>query len=315
MREHDLINSIISNIEMAILGKRTVIRQMISAIIADGHVLVEDVPGVGKTTLVKALAKSMDLTFNRVQFTPDVLPSDITGISVYNQKSMEFEFKRGPVFTNVLLCDEINRTSPKTQSALLEVMEEYHVTEGDTTYNMKKPFFVLATENTVEHSGTYELPEAQLDRFMININIGYPSNENEIRILELYRSSNPLNELKPIVSREDILSIQEKVKEIYVSKEINQYIINIVDKTRNTNKLALGVSTRGALALLRIAQASAFMDGRDYVIPEDVKNNLNLVLAHRIKLSLKSKSEKYSREDILQEIKASVKPPRIENHV
>lgn len=315
MREQDLINSIISNIEMVIIGKGTVIRQMISAIIADGHVLVEDVPGVGKTTLVKALAKSMDLTFNRVQFTPDVLPSDITGISVYNQKSMEFEFKRGPVFTNVLLCDEINRTSPKTQSALLEVMEEYHVTEGDITYNMEKPFFVLATENTVEHSGTYELPEAQLDRFMININIGYPSNENEIRILELYRSSNPLNELKTIVSREDILTIQEKVKEVYVSKEINQYIINIVDKTRNTSKLALGVSTRGALALLRIAQASAFMDGRDYVIPEDVKNNLNLVLAHRIKLSLRSKSEKYSREDILQEIKASVKPPRIENHV
>ncbi|MEW8956790.1 AAA family ATPase, partial [Clostridium sp.] len=300
MKEKELINKIILNISKVVIGKEGEIKNLLKAIIANGHVLIEDVPGVGKTTLVKALAKSLDLTFGRIQFTPDVLPSDVTGVSIYNQRDMNFEFKKGPVFSNILLGDEINRTSPKTQSSLLEVMEEYQVTEGNITHKLERPFFVLATQNPIEYHGTYELPEAQLDRFMIKINIGYPSIEDEVNILEIYKDKSPIDHINKVLSKEDLMKIQELCRKVNVHKTIEEYIVSIANETRNNEYLSVGISTRASLSLLKIAQATALMEGRNYVIPDDVKNNVKLVLDHRMILSSLAKSGKYSKEKILK---------------
>lgn len=310
-KDGELINSIIDNCKKAVVGKDNEIRNILMGIISGGNVLIEDVPGVGKTTIVKAIVKSFDLTYKRIQFTPDIMPSDVTGVSIYNQKNMEFEFKKGPVFCNILLADEINRTSPKTQAALLQAMEEGQVSDGNVTYDIEEPFCVLATENPIEQDGTFELPEAQLDRFIIKVNIGYPVKEHEMKILKLYKESRPIEELKPMASKEDIIYLQEKVKKVNISDELVSYILDIINKTRNNDNISLGVSTRGALAVLRIAQASAFMDGRDYVIPEDIRKNISMVLCHRIKLSYNANINNLTSEDIIASIVDSTYVPRI----
>lgn len=311
MRETKLIESIVDNVERVIIGKRKEIFDIIKGIIGKGHILIEDVPGVGKTTLVKALAKSMNLSYSRIQFTPDLLPSDITGISIYNQRDMQFEFKKGPIFANIVLADEINRTSPKTQSALLEVMEEHQVSEGNSTYKLEEPFFVLATQNPIEYEGTFTLPEAQLDRFMMKVAIGHPSKESEARILEVYREKDPLSEISAVITIEDILFLQESVRKVKVAKAINEYIVEIANASRKSNYINLGISTRAALALLRVSQATALINGRDYVLPEDVKENAKLVLGHRITLSSLARANSYEKESIISDIVKNVPTPKV----
>ncbi|OPJ59380.1 AAA family ATPase [Clostridium oryzae] len=311
MEIQNLIEKILYNVEKVIIGKREVTKNILKGMMAGGHILIEDVPGVGKTTLVKALAKTLDLTYSRIQFTPDLLPSDITGISIYNQKEMKFEFKKGPVFSNIVLADEINRTSPKTQSALLEVMEEAQISEGVNTYILDKPFFVLATENPIEYEGTYVLPEAQLDRFIMKISIGYPDRYSEEKILEIYSKEQPMEELSAVASGEDIKVMQQAVRDTMVHKEINSYIVNIAEATRKSEFLNIGISTRAALSLLKIAQAEAVINGRNYVIPEDVKSNAVRVLSHRLTLSSEARANDYLNESIIEEILKHVEVPRI----
>lgn len=312
MREEvAIIERIIDNIEKVIIGKRSEIINIMKGIIANGHILIEDVPGVGKTTLVKAFTKSLNLTYSRIQFTPDLLPSDITGISIYNQRDMQFEFRKGPIFANVVLADEINRTSPKTQSALLEVMEENQVSEGINTYKLTQPFFVLATQNPIEYEGTFTLPEAQLDRFMIKVSIGYPNKEGEVQILSVYRNEDPLENINSVATAEEMIHLQNTVRNVIVAKEINSYIVDIANSTRESKFLNLGISTRASLALLRIAQASAIINGRNYVIPEDVKENALLVLAHRVTASSMARANNYDTDSIIKDIVKSIPVPRV----
>jgi len=311
----ELIENIVTNIEKVIVGKQKEIYDIMKGMISGGHILIEDVPGVGKTTLIKAIKESLNLTYSRIQFTPDLLPSDITGISIYNAGTGKFTFNKGPIFSNIVLADEINRTSPKTQSALLEVMEEMQVSEGGITYEVEKPFFIMATENPIEYEGTFSLPEAQLDRFMIKVHLGYPSKMDEAYILNLYRQENPLDKLMPVASKEDIINIQKQVKEIKVNDEINKYIVNIIDATRNHKEIVLGGSTRASLALLRIAQATALIKNRNYVIPEDVKENVKLVLSHRIILTNGSIARGIKAENILEEILNLVIAPKVRVYV
>jgi len=281
MQYREILKKIIDNVEKVIIGKRHCIELMVIALICEGHVLIEDVPGVGKTTMISALAKSLNLDFKRVQFTPDVMPSDITGLTIFDQRKNEFVFYPGSVMTNILLADEINRTSPKTQSSLLEVMQEKQVTVDGNTYELPKPFMVLATQNPVEYVGTYPLPEAQLDRFFMKIRIGYPKPEEEMQMLSNFHE-NLIHQLTPVVNAESILDIQKHVLEVTADELINKYIIDIVSATRNHNSILLGVSPRGSLALLRAAKAWALYQGRDYVIPDDVKVMAVPVLSHRI---------------------------------
>lgn len=311
MGNAELVKKIVDNVEKVIIGKNDEIYNLMKGIIAGGHILIEDVPGVGKTMLVKALAKSLNLTYSRIQFTPDLLPSDITGISIYNPKDMVFVYRKGPIFANLVLADEINRTSPKTQSALLEVMEEKQVTDGNNTYKLQEPFFVIATENPIEYEGTFILPEAQLDRFMIKVKLGYPREDMEQKILSLYRTKSPIDELESVGGNLDIVGLQKATREIKVSEDINKYIISIVNATRNNKYLSLGVSTRGALALLRIAQANALLNDRDYVIPEDVKNNAVMVLSHRVIVSAAGRSNDYNSEKVIKDITQIVNAPRV----
>lgn len=311
----ELIENIVTNIEKVIVGKQKEIYDIMKGMISGGHILIEDVPGVGKTTLIKAIKESLNLTYSRIQFTPDLLPSDITGISIYNAGTGKFTFNKGPIFSNIVLADEINRTSPKTQSALLEVMEEMQVSEGGITYEVEKPFFIMATENPIEYEGTFSLPEAQLDRFMIKVHLGYPSKMDEAYILNLYRQENPLDKLMPVASKEDIINIQKQVKEIKVNDEINKYIVNIIDATRNHKEIVLGGSTRASLALLRVAQATALIKNRNYVIPEDVKENVKLVLSHRIILTNGSIARGIKAENILEEILNVVIAPKVRVYV
>lgn len=306
-----IIQEILSNVEKVIIGKREPILDIMKGIIAGGHILIEDVPGVGKTTLVKALAKSLNLTYSRIQFTPDLLPSDITGISIFNQKEMQFEFRKGPIFANIVLADEINRTAPKTQSALLEVMEENQVSESVHTYKLDQPFFVLATQNPIEYEGIYTLPEAQLDRFMIKVTIGYPDKASEVQILDLYKERKPLEELEPIADAQDIIDLQRACREVTVVPEINQYIVNLAEATRNSRLLNLGMSTRAALSLQKIAQASALINGRNYVIPDDVKNNVALVLSHRLTLSSEARANNFTIEKIIDNLLQYVPAPKV----
>lgn len=311
MDSKQIIEAVVSNMEKVIIGKKFEIYNIIKGIIAGGHILIEDVPGVGKTTLVKSLSKSFNLSCCRIQFTPDLLPSDITGISIFNQKTMEFEFTKGPVFSNIILADEINRTSPKTQSALLEVMEEKQVSEGRNTYKIDEPFIVLGTENPIEHKGTFTLPEAQLDRFMIKVKIGYPDYISEIKILETYKNSDPLASLESIADGETLLELQREVREIDVSKEIYEYIVKVVNATRNSTYLTLGASPRAALSLLKIAQASALLSGREYAVPEDVKENAVAVLSHRVTLSATARASNYDGDTVVRDIVSSLPVPQV----
>lgn len=310
----EVVERIIDNIEKVIIGKRQSVYEIIKGMIAGGHILIEDVPGVGKTTLIKAIKESFDLTYSRIQFTPDLLPSDITGISIYNSSTGTFTFNKGPIFSNIVLADEINRTSPKTQSALLEVMEEKQVSEGGQTYELEKPFFIMATENPIEYEGTFSLPEAQLDRFIIKVHMGYPSNRDEAEILSLYRNNNPLDELRPVATKADLEELQSAVKNIKVKDDINKFIVKIVDGTRNHRDIFLGGSTRASLALMRISQATALIEGRNYVIPEDVKKSVKLVLSHRIILTNSAVARGVKPQDVLDEILTMIVVPKVKEN-
>lgn len=275
-------NVIRENIEKVIIGKSDVIDLLLTALLANGHVLLEDVPGTGKTVLAKSLAKSIDAEFKRIQFTPDLLPSDITGLNYYNQKQGEFTFRSGPVFTNILLADEINRATPRTQSSLLECMEEKQITIDGDTRHLNPPFLVIATQNPVETSGTYPLPEAQLDRFLIQLSIGFPKQSEEIAILDRFLEDNPLEHLQPVCTKADLLAMQNACRTVYVHPSLMEYMITIVNKTREIDTIILGVSPRGSLALLRAAQAYAAMKGFSYVTPEIIKYVAPYVLTHRL---------------------------------
>jgi MoxR-like ATPase len=297
-------------IEAVIEGKPEAIRLTLAVLLAEGHLLIEDVPGVGKTMLAKALARAIDGTVQRVQFTPDLLPSDITGVSAYNQERREFEFKPGPVFANVLLGDEINRASPKTQSALLECMEERQVTVDGTTYVLQAPFMVIATQNPVEMEGTYPLPEAQRDRFTARISLGYPSATAERAMLESHGATSPLDQLKPVARASDVQELVIAVRSVLVSDQVKEYIISLANATRTSPELRLGASPRAALHLLRISRAWAALDGRDYVIPDDVQALAAPVLAHRLLPTAEAIVERHLPEHVVKRIVAQLPLPR-----
>lgn len=280
--DHSLIQELERNITSAILGKQETVRLAVVCLLAQGHLLVEDAPGVGKTSLAKALARSVDCEFKRLQFTPDMLPSDILGSSVFLPTLGEFEFRRGPIFTNVLLADEINRTTPRTQSALLEAMSEGQVSVEGKTHPLAEPFFVLATQNPYEFEGTYPLPENQLDRFMLCVEIGYPTRDVERRVLTNHRDGEPVDKLKPVLTGDQLRQLQHAARSIRVDDAINDYMLDIIHATRSHEQLQLGVSTRGAITMYRAAQALALVDGRNFVIPDDVKRLAVPVLAHRV---------------------------------
>lgn len=281
-RIRDVAKRIKENIKKVIVGKDNVIDLMLISLISSGHVLLEDVPGTGKTMLAKSLAKSLDCSFKRVQFTPDLLPSDLSGINFYNQKEGEFEFRPGPIFTNILLADEINRATPRTQSSLLECMEEKQVTVDGETRLLDQPFMVIATQNPVEIQGTFPLPEAQLDRFLIKVDMGYPDTNEGIEILRRFKERNPLAEIEAVASKEEIIKAQQNYSKVFVSDDILNYIVRIVELTRQHSDVTLGVSPRGSQALLKAAQVCAILQGRDFVTPDDIKKIVKPVLGHRI---------------------------------
>lgn len=304
---------ILENLKKVIIGKEDVLEKVLIALLARGHLLIEDVPGVGKTTLVKALAKSMDLSYKRVQFTPDLMPSDIIGFSVYDKNTGTFSFKKGAIFSQVLLADEINRTSPKTQSSLLQAMEEGEVSTEEGHYVLEKPFMVLATQNPLEYQGTFPLPEAQLDRFLMRLSLGYPGKTYEVEILKNYRSIKNLNLIEPVVSQKDILEMQLIVDDLTVHNDIIDYVVNISSATRNYKDLQLGASPRASIDLLKAAKAKAFLGGRDYVIPDDVKEMVVPVLGHRLILSPESRIERKNIEEVLDGVLNLVFVPVISN--
>jgi MoxR-like ATPase len=296
-------------VESVIDGKAEAIRLALIVLLAEGHLLIEDVPGVGKTMLAKALAKSIDCSVRRVQFTPDLLPSDITGVSAYNQERREFEFKPGPVFANIVVGDEINRASPKTQSALLESMEERHVTVDGTTYMLEPPFMVIATQNPVEMEGTYPLPEAQRDRFTARISIGYPTAAAEMEMLDTHGSSSPLDQLEPVATGPDVRELIAAVRRVLVSAQVKEYIIALAAATRTAPELRLGASPRSALHMLRASRARAALDGRDYVIPDDIQALAVPVLAHRLLPTAEALVERQLPEQVVAKIVAELPLP------
>ncbi len=300
---------IADNVKRVIIGKDAAIEQGVIAIICQGHILIEDVPGVGKTMLARSLARTVGSSFRRIQFTPDLLPSDITGVSIYNQQSSTFEFREGPVFSQVVLADEINRATPKTQSALLESMEERQVTVEGVTRPVPRPFTVMATQNPVEYEGTFPLPEAQLDRFLLMIHLGYPSNEEELAIVDSQAMSHPIDKLDAVSTPEEVVQLQESVKTVYVDELIKQYIIAISDATRKHEDISLGASPRGSLALFRGAQARALIRGRDYVLPDDIKPLAVPMLSHRIIVSAAARMRGVSGKDAISAIVEQVPVP------
>jgi len=304
-----LAQSLGKSVSRVIVGKDDEIKLMLVAMLCEGHVLIEDVPGIGKTTMAKALARSLGCTFQRIQFTPDLLPSDITGTSIYNQQTGQFEMRRGPLFSQVVLADEINRAGPRTQSALLEAMEERQVTIDVDTVPLPRPFMVLATQNPVELEGTFPLPEAQLDRFIIKLSIGYPSEEDERAILRRFKEVSPLADLQPVTSAEEVLQAQQSVREVYVNSVVEGYMVSVVHATRRHEAIELGASPRATLALYRTSQALAAVEGRGYVLPDDVKRMALPVLAHRIILSTRTRLRGRGNSVLLQEVLDSVPVP------
>lgn len=300
---------VIANVQRAVIGKTAEIRYLFVALLANRHVLIEDVPGVGKTTMVRALARSIDCTFRRIQFTPDLLPSDIVGLSVYDPGQREFTFRPGPIHSQVVLADEINRTSPKTQSALLEAMEEGQVTVDGQTHPLPRPFFVLATQNPIEYEGTFPLPESQLDRFGLRIRLGYPRPADERAILELHHGSRPVDGLEPVTSADEILRLQEQVSAVYVDDSVKDYLVRIVQATRTHRAVYLGASPRASLSLYRLSQALAAVRGRDYVLPDDVKQLAPLVLAHRLVLQPEARWQETEPEAVVREVLERVPAP------
>lgn len=299
---HPKLGRVIENIENVMVGKRDVSILSLVAILAGGHVLLEDVPGVGKTMMVRALSKSIGAEFKRIQFTPDLLPSDVTGVSIYNPKELKFEFREGPIFGNIILADEINRTSPKTQSALLEGMEEGSITVDGTTRILTKPFFVMATQNPVDYEGTYPLPEAQLDRFLFKLRMGYPTKAEEFEVLTLAERERPIYKIESVISNEELVELQNEIQFVYVDDTIKNYIIEITGKTRKHPSVYLGASPRASIALMKAAQAYAFILGRDYIIPDDIQYLAPYTLAHRIILRSEAKFEGKSADELIHEI-------------
>lgn len=297
-----LAEKIVKNVEQVMVGKTEAVNLAVIALISQGHLLIEDTPGVGKTILARSLAKSINCSFKRIQFTPDMLPGDITGVTIYNQKTSDFEFRSGPIIAQVLLADEINRATPKVQSALLEAMGERQITVDGVTRQMPSPFHVLATQNPIEFEGIFPLPEAQLDRFLLRINIGYPSQSEEITIIENQQYIHPIEQINAVVNASDILMIQETVKEIFVDNLVKQYIVTLVEATRQHPSIYLGSSPRGSLALFRTAQARALLHGRDYVLPDDVKALAKHALAHRSLLSPGGQTPGRDSQSVIAEI-------------
>jgi MoxR-like ATPase len=296
-----LADRVVDNVARVVHAPRETLRLLVLCLLAEGHVLVEDFPGVGKTMLAKSLARSLDLDFSRIQFTPDLLPSDVTGVNVFDQRSGEFAFRRGPVFAHVLLVDEVNRASPKTQSALLEAMQETQVTIDGATYALARPFLVIATQNPIEYEGTYPLPEAQLDRFAVRLSLGYPPLAEEARMLTEQTTEQPLEHLRPVASRAEVLAAVEAAREIYVEEAVGRYVVALVRHTRTSPRLALGASPRAGIALLRIAKARALAEQRDYVLPEDVQSVAAAVLSHRLILAPEARSAGLDAEDTVRE--------------
>jgi MoxR-like ATPase len=299
---HQLAERLIQNVGQVILGKRDVIELTVICLLCQGHLLIEDVPGVGKTMLAKALARSLGGSFKRIQFTPDMLPSDVTGTSIYNQKTGDFEFRPGPIMAQIVLADEINRATPKTQAALLEAMEERQVTVDGVTYPLGPPFLVLATQNPIEYEGTFPLPEAQLDRFLMRVSLGYPSPEQEMAILDAQQFRHPIEQLKQVTTVEALVATQEAIKSVYADKLIKEYIVALVDATRRHPEVYLGASPRGALTLFRAAQARAAIHNRDYVIPDDIKALAPATLGHRIIISPAARLKGITAGDVLDEL-------------
>jgi MoxR-like ATPase len=298
----DLALRLVNNVEKVIVGKRDTVELTAICLLCQGHLLIEDVPGVGKTMLAKALSKSIGGLFKRIQFTPDMLPSDVTGTSIYNQKTGEFEFRAGPIMAQIVLADEINRATPKTQAALLEAMEERQITVDGVTRELHSPFLVLATQNPIEYEGTFPLPEAQLDRFLMRIALGYPSQQQQINILDAQQFKHPIESLSQITNAEELVSVQEQLKHVHAAPLIKQYVVQIVDATRSHPDVYLGASPRGALTLYRTSQARAALQGRDYVIPDDVKALVNAALSHRIIISPSARIKGVNTNDVLEEI-------------
>ena len=290
---------ILANVEKAIIGKSAEVRLAVVSLLCQGHLLIEDVPGVGKTTLARSIARSTGCSFKRIQFTPDILPSDVTGVSIYNQRSGDFDFRPGPIMAQIVLADEINRATPKTQSSLLEAMEEHQVTVDGVTRRLPDPFLVMATQNPIEYEGTFPLPEAQLDRFLLRVHLGYPSNTDEVLMMDAQQTAHPIDSLVQVAEPDEILGIQRAVKEIYVDPLIKQYIVALVDSTRQHESVYLGASPRGSLALFRTAQARAFLDGRDFVVPDDVKELAYATLGHRVIVSPSARVKSVTAAEIV----------------
>ncbi len=301
-----------ANIARVIVGKAEPTELLLVSLLVEGHVLIEDVPGIGKTTLAKALARSLDMSFARIQFTPDLLPSDVTGLSIYNQRAQEFEFRPGPVFSQILLADEINRATPRTQSALLEAMQERQATADGRTYPLPRPFLVLATQNPIELEGTFPLPEAQVDRFLMQVKLGYPSAAEEEEILLRYQAGDPLEALAPVASAADLQALQGRVREVHVNPDVRRYIVQVTRATREHDAVDLGVSPRGTLALYKASQALAVLRGRDYVIPSDVQHLCPPVLTHRVHISPQVRLRGRTPAQVVADITASVPVPVVQ---
>ncbi len=305
----EISERIANSVGQVILGKSKEIHLAILGLLCRGHILLEDIPGVGKTMMAKSLARAIGCTFNRIQFTPDMLPSDITGVSIFNPKNREFEFRPGPIMAQTVLADEINRATPKTQSALLEAMEEGQMTVDGVTYRLSNPFLIMATQNPIEYEGTFPLPEAQLDRFLIRIQMGYPQPQDELSILASQQYQHPIQNLQQVVTLEELLAAQQLIKDVYVAKEVQQYIINLITSSRRHGDVYLGSSPRGSLALFRTAQARAAMSGRDFVIPDDVKALAEVTLAHRIIVGPAARLKNITSRAIVQDILQSTPVP------
>ena len=302
------MQTVAEEVDSIIIGKGEVVRFVLAALLARGHVLIEDVPGVGKTTLAKAIAKVVGCSFSRIQFTPDLLPSDVTGTSIFNQKTSEFEFHAGPIFANIVLADEINRATPKAQSALIECMEELQITYDGVTHPMPKPFLVIATQNNIEHGSTYPLPEAQLDRFLVRISIGYPNKQDEVSVLDAQQHEHPLVKIKTIMRTDELAALQEDINSVHLDDSLKEYIVDIVTATRNRPEVVIGASPRGSLALMRVSRALAAVSGRDYVLPDDIKSAAVPVLTHRLVLS-RSAWQSEAAQHVVRDILAAIPVP------
>jgi len=299
-------NKVFENLEKVIIGKRQTVELVVIGLLCQGHLLIEDVPGVGKTMLARSLTRSLECSFSRIQFTPDMLPSDVTGVSIFNQAKRNFEFRPGPLMAQIVLADEINRATPKTQSALLEAMEEHQITVDGITHSLPAPFMVLATQNPIEYEGTFPLPEAQLDRFLLRIRLGYPSLNDEIHILELQQLRHPIENLAIVVSLEELVQVQEAVKHVFVSLAIKRYIVELTRSTRESPDIYLGASPRGSLGLFRAGQARAAISGRDFVLPDDIKALAEHVLAHRLVISPSARLRNISSDEMVSELLRSL---------